>query len=179
MTEPARDMKIVSFNNGSDAKPNKSIGESLKESKNAKRLEPANNMAREITPDMAKELQEQLYSKAIELGDEHKVYVAYVMESFDDRPIFQQDVTIKFSAAHPLGYDRYAVDLLQGRGTRFRFKPSYYGLLFLKGGVEHVIKGIDVDNTKNEANVIIGTPQGSVIAPAKSVYRWLKDKGVI
>ncbi len=177
MTQAARDMTVVSFSK--EQQTQQSVGEALKEKKNAKYLTADNGMAREITRDMSEDIQHSLYQHAAEKAKEHGLFVSYVMDTFTDEATFQQDVTMKFSASHPLGYDRFAADLIEGKGAKHKFKPEYYGMLFFKHGIEHVIKGIDTEGSSGKPQVILGIPDGNIAAPAKDVHKWLKAKGII
>lgn len=177
MTEAARDITVVSFSKDQDQK--RTIGEALKERKNAKLLSAENDMSREITRDMSEDIQHKLYAHAVEIAKEKGLFVSYVMNTFTDEAVFQQDVTMKFSASHPLGYDRFAADLIEGKGMKHKFKPEHYGLLFFKNGIEHVLKGIDTEGSNGHPQVILGIPNGNISAPAKDVHKWLKAKAVI
>lgn len=177
--EPATNLRVIDFEHDNKEPSKKELpSKTYSRADRIKRVQPPNDMAREITKDAAQRIRDRIHAEAQSAADEEKLFMCYVINDFDSVNTLSQDVTIKLSAAHPLGYDRFTQDLLEGKGRSVKFKPEYYGKAFVKSGVEYIITGVDMTN-KDNPYVLLRSPDGSMLADCASVYRYMKKQDLL
>ncbi|MBJ7265472.1 hypothetical protein [Idiomarina abyssalis] len=173
----SHNLKIVDLNSADRSA--KSAGEALKERRSASHVQPPDGKLREIDNELANQIQADIREFANTLSTKYKIDIATTSRSFPGDSPLALDVTIKMSALHGLGFNRFSDALLREKGKKHGLRAKHYGVSFLVEGTEHIIKGFDENPNGKEPFVILQNPSGQVLALVSDTVKVLKQKGIL